>query len=274
MDRVLRFQPGGTFLRPHIDPGIRIGVAVTAAVADGGVPLQELRGAAVELLDDARFEGHNGVVAADGFEPIVPCRLHISGDGCTLERDATDRYESPYLDVTSLGGFGDLAAARSLRARHGLPEKALDGPRPTPALRAHLAVAAARLRDAIAEAESRGDEDARLVLDRRLRQLGQPAWPFGAIVVWRFPLRGSDCLADVPEGAPAPVTNSPWWLELLSTGFDPDASCALVRGVLHLPLAPNPGPPAWRIELEEPEAAAEAELRSMPVDTMGIRLGQ
>jgi hypothetical protein len=110
------------------------------------------------------------------------------------------------------------------------------------------------------------------VLDRRLQQLGQPAWPFGAIVAWRLPLRASDCVADVPAGAPAPVTDSPWWLELLSTGFDPDASCALVRGVLHLPLAGNPGPPAWRIGLEEPEA--EAELRSMPVDTMGVRLGQ
>ena len=36
LDRVLRFQPAGTFLRAHVDPGITIGVEVTAAVGRCG----------------------------------------------------------------------------------------------------------------------------------------------------------------------------------------------------------------------------------------------
>ncbi|MDQ4096261.1 MAG: hypothetical protein M3144_00100, partial [Actinomycetota bacterium] len=111
-----------------------------------------------------------------------------------------------------------------------------------------------------------------LVLNRRRLELGRPAWPFGAIVVWRFPLRGSDCVVEVPDGGPAPDTESPWWLELLSTGFDPDAGCALVRGVLHAPIGANPGPPAWLIGLEPP--VVEATARSMPVDAMDVRLGR
>jgi hypothetical protein len=272
MDRVLRFQPEGTSLRLHVDPRIRIGVTVTSAAAGRGGPLEAFEGARVELLDDPRFEGHNGAVAADGDEPIVPCRLRISADGVALQRDAVDSYQPPYLEVTSLGGFGDLPAARALRAAHGLPEQVFGAQGLTPEMRAHLVAARNRLMAAISEAEADGDEDAALVLNRRLLEIGGPAWPFGAIVVWRFPLRGSECVAEVPAGVPAPATESPWWLELLSTGFDPDAGCALVRGVLHAPIGSNPGPPPWQIALESPEV--EAGLRSMPVDAMDVRLGR
>jgi len=272
MDRVLRFQPGGTFLRSHVDPGIRIGVTVTAAGVGDEAPLEAFNGAKVELADGARFEGHNGVVQADGDEPIVPCCLRISGDGWALQRDALDDYVLPFLEVASLGAFNDLGAARALRTDHRLPEQIFGDAGPTPEFKAHLGAARARLTAAVAAADAAGDEEARLVLARRLTQIGRPPWPFGAIVAWRFPLRGSECVTQVPAGVPAPVTDSPWWLELLSTGFDPDAGCALVRGVLHAPLDTNAGPPAWRMSLDSPGVDARAPV--MPVDAMGVRPGR
>lgn len=70
----------------------------------------------------------------------------------------------------------------------------------------------------------------------------------------------------------AGARHSPWWLELLSTGFDPDAGCALVRGVLHAPLDTNAGPPPWRMSLDDPAIDAQAPV--MPLDAMGVRLGR
>ncbi|MDQ4097169.1 MAG: ferritin-like protein, partial [Actinomycetota bacterium] len=160
MDRVLRFQPEGAFLRPQVDPGIAVGVTVTSAAVAGEGPVSALHGARVELLGESRFEGHNGAVAADGDEPIVPCHLRISADGVVLQRDAVDAYQLPYLDVTSLGGFGDLPAARALRARHGLPEEVFGPQGLTPEMREHLLAARDRLVAAISAAQAAGDEDA------------------------------------------------------------------------------------------------------------------
>jgi hypothetical protein len=75
------------------------------------------------------------------------------------------------------------------------------------------------------------------------------------------------------DGTPAPATGEPWWLELLSTGFDPDAGCALLRGVLHAPLpradgTAGSGPPPWRIAT--PAAGPDA-VASMPLDGLGFR---
>lgn len=271
LDRVLRLQPEGTFLRPHIDPGVRVGVAVTSAEADDGEPIDALTGARVELLESPTFEGHNGVFARDTVEPIVPLCLRISAANLTLQRHAADRYDPPYPDLTSLGQFPDHPAALDLRERHGLPVRLSEDDEPSPELLQHLQAAASRLQQAIARAEAAGQDDDRLVLERRLQQIGNPFWPFGAVVAWRLRLVGADCIAQVPEGVPAPVTDSPWWLELVSTGFDPDAGCALLRGVLHAPLDGAVGPPPWRMALE-PTTSPVA--RPMPLDAMGVRAGR
>ncbi len=271
LDRVLHFQPEGTFLRPHIDPRVRVGVAVTSAEADDGEPIDAFAGARVELLESPTFEGHNGVFAGDTVEPVVPLCLRISAADLTLQRHAADRYDPPYLDLTSLGQFPDHPAALDLRERHGVPVRLFEGDNPSPELLQHLQAAASRLQKAIAGAEAAGQDDDRLVLERRLQQIGNPFWPFGAVVAWRLRLTGADCVAQVPDSVPAPVTTSPWWLELVSTGFDPDAGCALVRGVLHAPLDSGVGPPPWRMALE-PTTSRLA--KPMPLDGMGVRAGR
>jgi hypothetical protein len=262
LDRVLRLQPAGTFLRPHVDPDVSVGVSVTSASVDGGPVLPGFAGATVDLLDNPVFEGHNGVISGDGDEPIVPLRLRIAAGGLVLERSARDEYVAPYADLASLGlDTNAPAAAAALRAGHGLPS-------PT-ALEAHIAAGVARLQ-AVIDAPGT-DPVTKRVLEHRQGELKQP-WYF-ATVVWRLRLTGTDAVVTVPGGAPRPASTEPWWLELVSTGFDQDSGCGLLRGVLHAPLprgdgSASQGPPPWRIAITGPGAAA-----TMPLDAMGVRRG-
>jgi hypothetical protein len=263
LDRILRVRPEGTFLRPHIDPGIVIGVSVTSADADGQY-LPVLAGAAVDLLDDPVFDGHNGVLAADGDEPIVPLRLCIAVGDVVLERSAVDDYRVPYLPLLSLGGSVDTTVpAEALRAAHGLSAAQLP---------AHVQAARDRLRDAIA-ATPAGDAVTRRILALRRAQIG--GWSFGFTVAWRLRLAGTDAVARIAGGMPVPATDAPWWLELISTGYDADANCALLRGALHAPLVradgtAAAGPPPWRITFPDTDDAAPP----MPLDAMGVRPGR
>lgn len=265
LDRVLRFQPAGTFRRPHIDPNITIGVAVTSATIDGEPAPAAFAGVPVDLLDGPVFEGHNGVISGDGDEPIVPLRLRIGAGDLVLERSALDAYQVPHLDLVSLGlRVNSPAAATALRASHGLPTSQA-------ALETYLKAARDRLQDAI-DAVPDVTDVSRRVLEHRLGEIDNH-WIF-ATVVWRLRLSGTDAVVALPEGIPAPATDAPWWLELLSTGFDQDAGCALVRGVLHAPLAGaggqvSAGPPPWRMPAVGPPGAP-----SMPVDAMGVRPGR
>lgn len=263
LDRILRLQPQGSFLRDAVDPGIVLGVEVRAAHVDGQAR-PELIGARVEFLDGARFEGHNGVTSGDGDEPIVPLTLSITGEGVSLQRAAADEYTAPYLDQVSLGSsFGGSVAARSLRGAFGLP---VDMTRE--AIRAHLMKARDRLAAAAVQ-----DPDDKLILDHRIAQLGRPAWPFGAAVAWRLRLTGSGAQLDTPGIAvAAAATTATWWLELISTGYDPDAGCALLRGVVHIPVDGGAGPPPWQLDLSRPSAGGGPV--AMPLDRMGARPGR
>jgi hypothetical protein len=266
LDRRLRLQPEGTFLRDGIDPGIAIGVQVRAATLDGQ-PRDEFVGARVDLLDGACFEGHNGVFAGDGDEPVVPFTLAVTGDGVRARRSAADAYAAPYLGQASLGAaFGDSVAAQALRAGAGLPAQAT----PDNVL-AHLRAAAARLRALITTATQRGDTDAVLVLRHRLGQLTAAWWAFGAAVAWRLRLTGSDPELHAPSDFGPAATGAAWWVELISTGFDSDACCALLRGVLHIPVDGGAGPPPWQIDLAE--ATPPGGPAAMPTDRMGVRPG-
>jgi hypothetical protein len=266
LDRRLRLQPEGAFLRDGIDPGIAVGVQVRAATLDGQ-PRAEFVGARLDLLDGACFEGHNGVFAGDGDEPIVPFTLTVTGDGVRVRRSAADAYAAPYLDQAALGAaFGDSVAARALREGAGLPAQA------TPDnLIAHQREGAARLRVLITAATERGDTDAVLVLRHRLGQLTAAWWAFGAAVAWRIRLTGADPELQAPSGFGAAATDATWWVELLSTGFDSDACCALLRGVLHIPVDGGAGPPPWQIDLAD--ATPPGGPAAMPTDRMGVRPG-
>lgn len=258
LDRILRLQPSECFLRDAIHPRIAIGVTVRHADISG-MPIDALVGASVELLDEPRFEGHNGVVALDGLEPIVPLRLHIAGGGWSIGGSSADQYVAPYNAQASLGQV-ETDDAASLRRDHGAPTTDRD-------IAAYLADCRSALSAAHTAAVAAGDAERAARLSERLASLGQPPWPLVATVAWRLQMVASDRAVIAPPGSTFPVSAAAWWLELLSTGFDPDASCALVRGVLHVPLDAETGYPHWRMAMP-PVANLE------PADAMGVRPGR
>ena len=58
----------------------------------------------------------------------------------------------------------------------------------------------------------------------RIAQSDAIWWSYGSVVIWRVRLTGADTVVTTPEGVPAPTADRPWWLELLSIGFDQDAA--------------------------------------------------
>lgn len=88
LDRIIRFREP-VAPRSH---AAAVAVLVSAVEKDGvAVPGHPLLGAPVELLDDALFEGRNGIIAPSAQEPIVPWHLRIrAGDIVVEGRDAMD----------------------------------------------------------------------------------------------------------------------------------------------------------------------------------------
>jgi len=97
LDRLIRFQDAPVVRRPGPD----VGVNVRRVVLDGQpLAAHPLLGARVELLDEAKFEGRNGLVSEDGWEPMLPFHLAISGDGLRVSRrDPLGAQERPIWEI-------------------------------------------------------------------------------------------------------------------------------------------------------------------------------
>jgi hypothetical protein len=259
LDRTIRWQPAGTFLRDHVDPKLTIGVHVSAAQADGE-GLADLLGATVDLLDHPVYEGRNGVVTGDTDEPIVPLRIDVVADAHRLTRSShVDPTVPPHVDLVTVSR-ADTAAAADLRAAYEMPRDAADAATWWEAVETRLNAARAVL--------DPSDPAARL-LEVRTRQRRSATQFALATLSWRLRLRGGDAVVRLPDGVDVDA-DADWWLELVSTGFDADSSCALVRGVLHVPLGSGASEnPRWQLPLSGSGPAAPA-----AVDSLGFRPGR
>lgn len=246
LDRVLRLQPddAGYFMRPHVHPKVVVGVKVDAAEI-GGTAAPQLVGKAVRFVGSPVYDGRNGVLAADGDEPIVPLVVSIGseGDPVRVRRGHADKYSAPYSELFSLPrNPTSFPAADELRRRHGV-------------YFADAAGQLALLQELIAPLEQARlaappDSIERRVLDARVQAFAQPTWPWSAVVCWRLPLRSSQLEFAVPGHSFK--GSGTWWLELLSTCYHPDAQAALIGGVLHVPEDDAmTGPPPWRFAIPQ-----------------------
>jgi hypothetical protein len=109
LDRVIRLQPVGATPRSHCPT---IGVTVVRVFGDPrhGPDEHPLVGAAVDLLDDAKFEGRNHILAEDGFEAVVPCHLRIKKDGFVVQRRFADPFSFPPVTADDFQKFAQLQA--------------------------------------------------------------------------------------------------------------------------------------------------------------------
>lgn len=220
LDRVIRFQPPGTVWRSHTP---KVGVAVRAVALDSAmVPDHPLLGAAVDLLDSPCFEGRNGIVAEDGFEPIVPFVLDIATNGFHVYRPHADRYEFPFTALQATGvqpGTGAVAEAT------GIYELAAVWQERQRLLKRDLAVSADLVKQA--------------ALRKRLTTLSQASLSrfFGARMFYSIRLAGS-AHVEVDEWLlPREVdVGQPWVVDFWMGGWDADAFQGYVKGSVGIPL--------------------------------------
>jgi hypothetical protein len=238
LDRVLRLQPAGTVSRPFCPP---IGVTVRTVRIDGAVrPEHPLLGAAVDLLDSPKFEGRNGIVADDGFEPIVPFHLRVAQGDFVLRRTHRDAEEFPFADLQATGvqpGLTDILAATGI---------------------ADLADVWAVRRDEVRQAlESATDETTRAALTARGALLGNRGLTgvFGFRMLYSVALAGSGEALDPDRWLPREVAlDAPWLADFWLGGWDADALSGFLKGTLRVALSTAPAGRAGRPSFSPPPA--------------------
>jgi hypothetical protein len=242
LDRILRLQPAGTVPRPFCPP---IGVTVRTVHLDGRLQAgHPLLGAAVDLLDAPVFEGRNGIVADDGFEPIVPFHPQVSAGGFRLRRRHRDREKFPFADLQPTGvqpGLTDIADATGIT---------------------DLADVWRVRKDQVDEAlRTAPDETSRTALAARSALLGDArlAAFFPVRMLYSVALAGGGECHD-PDGVlPGPAElDAPWTADFWLGGWDADALSGFIKGMLQFglagatrsrgygepdPFAPSPPPP-------------------------------
>jgi hypothetical protein len=242
-DRIIR-------LHDPVNPRIEkppVGVFVRRVVLDGAEqPGHPLAGARVDLLDDPKYEGRNGIVARSGFEPIVPFHIKISqpGQGFVVQRESgiTD---PPYTDpprpglqataqiygspgiigaATGVWDFGSVLRARGEELAHRRAELKCDHPT------AETATACAALGSRLACL----NETARFA-----------AVMHGFRLIYSFSLTGPGFFEDEEHRLDRPIeTKVPWQIEFWMGAWDIDAMTGFMEGWLIVPQTEGGGTPA------------------------------
>lgn len=225
LDRRIYLQPSG-FARSL---GPDVGVVVDAVAVDGApAPDHGLLGAPVDLLDEPRFEGRNGVLAEDGLEPVYPIRLEIRTGAFAARRAVVpDDPAFPYPEFLAQGVEPALA---EIRQATGIDDLAL--------------VWRERIR-ALQSALPSDEPDATAAHERleflrgQLSTGGGAARFFGARMRYQYELRSPLELTD-PDDWMTPHIDpaASWHAEFWFGGWDADALCGYCRGILR---APGPG---------------------------------
>lgn len=217
-DRIIRFQ-NAVAPRSHADP---IGVIVQNVFLDGqAVPAHPLLGTPVALLDGAVFEGRNGEIAGDAREPIVPFAIRFAAADVEI-------IGSDPIDLTVPAEI----VRRAPRFRRNSPDViAATGVQDRAAFRAERR---ARLVEDLTTATSATE---RTALEKRISQLEftgdirESSLHFEC--KYQFTLRGPNTWAD-PQNllGPAPGIGTPWVADFWMGGWDADALCGWVKGLI------------------------------------------
>lgn len=226
LDRVLRLQTP-SFVRAY---GPAVGVNVVEVWRDGHKEDDHpLEGARVELLEEPKFEGRNGVIADDGFEPIWPFALWVEQGAFALARRIvpTDP-EYPFDGLFAGGVEGALA---EIREATGIGNLATVWTARVARLRRDVETAAEPHRTAIQERLE--------FLEGNLAAPGGGASRFfGARLRYGYELASTPMVQD-PDGWLATSIDAagPWRVEFWMGGWDADVLCGFTRGQLRLPTA-------------------------------------
>jgi hypothetical protein len=219
LDRVIRFQN-------PVAPRSSAPVAGVTVVAVNGDATHGLVGARVTLIEDAKFEGRNGLIATAGREPIAPFVLKIEKGAFTLTRrddysvtNATERRPHLGLGVANLSpaeaaaiGIADPAAVREARRA---------------AVQAALAV----------ETDPVKQRNLTARLDQ-LTNFSQPSdiqlFSLTFKVPYKHQLRHAGTVTDPSGLLPGVTFAAPWNVSYWMGGWDADALQAFVDGTVSI----------------------------------------
>ncbi len=231
LDRIVRLQ-APVSPRSH---GPEVGVVVRSVSADGRqVAEHPLVGALVELVDEPKFEGRNGIVSEDAAEFIHPFHLRVMRNDVTLRRQ-------DFLDARNPGAkIYEVDPAVFGR------RQPVEGEAPEPAEIADATgifdfAGYRRRRREELEADLRETDDptTRTALEKRVDELrlgGIRLGILGAGLSYRFAIRGPAAVIDQQGVLGETVaTMPPWPIEFWMGGWDADALCGYMRGELRLP---------------------------------------
>jgi hypothetical protein len=224
LDRVLRLQ-APPFVRAYGPP---VGVNVVEVWRDGEKEDDHpLEGAPVELLEEPKFEGRNGVIADDGFEPIWPFALRIEQPPFALARRVVPA--DPEYPFDGLFAGGVEGAPAEIRDATGIGNLATVWTARLSRLRQDIETAVEPERTAIQERLE--------FLEANLAAPGGGASRFfGARLRYSYELASTPVVRD-PDGwlATSIDGGGPWRVEFWMGGWDADVLCGFTRGQLRLP---------------------------------------
>jgi hypothetical protein len=218
LDRIVRLQP--PVVERRYCP--TIGVSVQAVFQDGPSTGHPLVGAVVELLDNPKFEGRNGIIAEAGFEPIVPFHLRISKDAFSLERRHQDFESPPYGELQSSGISATPGAIAEATGIWDLGQQWND-----------------RQEKLTADIKASSDPVFIAAAKRRLQTLSARGLQrfFGARMQYSFPLAGGSAISDPENFLSGPIEpDTPWPIEFWFGGWDADCLSGYMQGYLGLPV--------------------------------------
>lgn len=239
LDRVLRLQ-NPVAPRSH---GPQVGVSVRSVTLDGTVaPNHPLVGATVDLLDNPKFEGRNGLIAEDALELIDPFNIRI----------AQRRFAFSRRDVLAVDSNGTevpifLADRAQIQRRQPItqgfdPEVAEAAGFQDPD--SFFQKRRAMIVQDIERAKHTHDEIAIVALTKRLTEMDTEDTPTTARrvltsfrMVFKFDINGPTSFSGDQRKLLGGTmeTTSPWPISFWIGGWDCDALCAYMRGSLAVP---------------------------------------
>jgi len=230
LDRLIQWQKPG-FAR---DLGPPIGVRVEAVSVDGvSQGTTELLGAPVELKGYPKFEGRNGVIGEDGFEPIYPVDLEITSKTIRLQRSVVpfdpdypyEGFGAPGVDTT---GRSEVAEATGIRNLLEVWESRL----------AQLK----KLSDLKEPLKTAVRERIRFLEENLARGPAGTSRLFGARMRYQFDLNSPTPVVDgvVSELNFHPEISDEWRAEFWLGGWDADVLCGYCKGSLVVPKLAGP----------------------------------
>lgn len=219
LDRVIRFQRP-PFERNHTPA---VGVKITSVVIDGvSIADHPLMDAAVDLLQEPVFEGRNGVVAEDAYEPIWPFVMSIVGNGLLIQRGVVAMNpDYPYPEFLATPGGASPEEIQTVTGVSNLAE-----------------VWRTRASQLLSDIDEAKEPHATAIRERlNFLHSGRGLNFFNASMTYDYSLRSAPEVSDPSDLLGGRLDmQAPWNANFWLGAWDADALCGFANGTLRIPL--------------------------------------